>query len=45
MYLKEGNYLKCIKTLALEEKASNNPHPSCNYIKQVDENSKNDSVY
>lgn len=29
----------------LDEKASNNPHPSCNYIKQQDEHSKTDSVY
>jgi tetratricopeptide (TPR) repeat protein len=45
IYFKEGNYLKCIKTLTLDEKASSSPHPSCNYTKQTDESSKNDSVY
>jgi len=45
IYLKEKNYLKCIKTLTLDEKASNNPHPSCSYQKQLDDMSRTDSVY
>eukprot|EP00347_Sterkiella_histriomuscorum_P018969 403343469 len=45
IHLKEGNFLKSIKTLTLDEKASNSPHPSCNFIKLQDENSKADSVY
>ncbi|CDW85417.1 ccr4-not transcription complex subunit 10 isoform x4 [Stylonychia lemnae] len=45
IYFKEGNYLKCIKTLTLDEKPSSSPHPSCKYQKHSDDQSKNDSVY